>query len=62
MIKARTETMTQVRHIFRQNAKAEQLNMDFTPKTLSMKGHVNRKFGYEIDVEKLDNYGVYLSR
>ena len=54
--------MQPVKHIFRANAKAEILGLDFTPAQLSFKGQVNKKFGYEIQTDKLDIFGVYLAR
>ena len=62
LIKSRLVHMNQVKHIFRQNAKAEVLTIDFTPTLMSLKGQINRKFGYEIQANKLDNFGVYLAR
>jgi len=62
LIRARLDCINQVKHIFRQNAKAEVLEMDFTPQKLSFKGQINKKVGYEIQVDKLENYGVYLAR
>lgn len=48
LIKSRLDHMNQVKHIFRQNAKAEILTIDFTQTLMSLKGQVNKKFGYEI--------------
>ena len=38
------------------------MQMDFSPEKLSFGGLINKKFGYEIAVQELDQYGVYLSR
>ena len=62
LIRARLDCINQVKHIFRQNAKAEILELDFTKTKLSFKGQVNKKVGYEIQADRLENYGVYLAR
>lgn len=48
--------------IFKKDAKSETMQLDFTPEKLSFGGMIHKKFGYEIAVQELDQYGVYLSR
>ena len=38
------------------------MQMDFSPEKLSFGGMIHKKFGYEVSVQELDQYGVYLSR
>lgn len=62
LIKSRLDWMAPVKHVFKQQAKAEVLTLDFSNRDLSFKGQVNKKFDYSIPAGKLDNYKVYLAR
>lgn len=62
LIKGRVSQFKPVKDIFKKDAKSETMQMDFNPEKLTFGGMLNKKFGYEVAVQELDQYGVYLSR
>ena len=62
LIQGRVSQFKPVKDIFKKDAKSETMQMDFSPEKLGFGGVINKKFGYEIAVQELDQYGVYLSR
>jgi hypothetical protein len=47
--------------IFKSKAKSEILSVNFSDETLSFKGEINSKFGYEIKTSSLNHHGNYLA-